>query len=324
MANDTLHRFYLEPDRLEVALRAVRAVAVADGTIDVREHALMTAAARALRTPGAAELDPASLADITPAQTAAAIADATTRTRIVQAQLVTAMIDGDVDARELAVIRRFASALGVNEPRLENLMQILRHHHTLLKFDLSRHSRMVGDAVKHAYRERGFRGAWSTVLPLLSKRASHDEALAWRYRRLGLLGEDTFGRRYWAHMCEREFAFPGEPGGFPEEFIKHDCCHVLGGYDTDPSGECQVISFICGFMKADPFWYLFMVVVHMHLGIETFVGNPLGRMAAEPTEMLAALRRGSGAVADLYEPGFDWWSLFPLPLAEVRARLGVA
>jgi hypothetical protein len=77
-------------------------------------------------------------------------------------------------------------------------------------------------------------------------------------------------------------------------------------------------------MKSDPFWYLFMVLVHMHLGIETFHGNELGTWAFEPRQVLAAYTKGCGVVTDLYAPGFDWWPLFERPLERVRAELGVA
>jgi tellurite resistance protein len=314
----------VDPQQLELGLRAVKMVAMADGEFDLRERKLLAAADRALRQPGSPPADLDALVAIEPAELAAAISDPLLRTRIVQAQIIMAMMDGDIEASEYAVVVRFAEALGVDEPRLENLRQYMGHHYTLLKLDLNRRSEMIGTAVRHAYRTAGLRGAWKNTAPFLSKRFALDDELAWKYRRLGLLPEDTFGRQYWIHMRERGFAFPGEPGAFPEEFIKHDCCHVLGGYDTDPAGECEVVAFVSGFMGTDPFWYLFMVTMHMHLGIETFNDNPLGELAFDPDRVVAALARGQRAKQDLYDPEFDWWALFPKPLARVREELGVA
>lgn len=306
-----------------MALRAVKTIAMIDDTFDVRENALLDAAASALASACDIVIDARTLHPIEPSELAAAVSDEVSRTRIVQAQFVMAIIDGDVSKQELALLEAFATALGVDEPRMKNMHQLVSHHHRMLKLDLSRHSEMIDDVIRHAYRERGLRGAWKTIAPLMSKSLAHDDALAWRYRKLGLLPEDSFGRAYWAHMTERSFAFPGEPGGFPEELIKHDCCHVLGGYDTDPTGECEVVAFICGFLRADPFWYLFMILVHMHLGIETFHKNELGQWAFDPQRVIAAHLRGRGVVTDLYVPGYDWWALFPRPLAEVRAELGI-
>ena len=314
----------IDPQQIELGLRAVKMVAMADGEFDARERKLLASAERALRRPGEAARDLDALAPIEPDDLAAKIADPLLRERIVQAQIIMAMMDGDIEASEYAVVARFAKVLEIDEPRLVNMRQYMDHHYSLLKLDLNRRSQMVGSAVKHAYRTAGLRGAWKATAPFMTKRFAVDEDLAWRYRRLGLLPEGTFGRIYWAHMRERGYAFPGEPGGFPEEFIKHDCCHVLGDYDTDPVGECEVIALICGFMGTDPFWYLFMITMHMHLGIETFNDNPLGELAFDPERVIAALERGRGVTQDLFAPGFDWWPLFAKPIDQVRAEYGIA
>jgi tellurite resistance protein len=314
----------IDPRELELGLRAVKMVAMADGDFDDRERKLMAAADRALRPNSAAPTNLDSLTPIDGEALAREITDAEMRTRIVQAQIIMAMMDGDIEPAEYAVVAEFAGALGVDEPRLRNLRQYMDHHYTMLKLDLNRRSEMVGTAVRHAYKTAGLRGAWKTTAPFLSKRLALDEELAWKYRRLGLLPEGTFGREYWAHMRARGFAFPGEPQGFPEEFIKHDCCHVLGGYDTDPTGECEVVAFISGFMGTDPFWYLFMITMHMHLGVETFNDNPLGELAFDPERVVAALERGRRVQRDLYDPSFDWWALFPRSLGEARDSVGIS
>lgn len=313
----------IDPRVLEYGLRAVKMVAMADGEFDTRERKLMSAADRALRKADSEPTDLDALAPIEAEALAAAITDPETRLRIVQAQIIMAMMDGDVEDDEYAVVASFAKALDVDEPRLANLRQYMGHHYTLLKLDLNRRSDMIGTAMRHAYRTAGLRGAWKSSAPFLSKRFAIDEQLAWRYRKLGLLPEPSFGRQYWAHMRERGFSFPGEPGGFPEEFIKHDCCHVLGGYDTDPTGECEVVAFISGFMGTDPFWYLFMIAMHMHLGIETFQDNPLGELAFDPERVVTALERGRRVPQDLYDPDFDWWAWFDKPIDEVRDALGI-
>lgn len=315
---------FVDPLQLELGLRAVKMVAMADREFDARERKLLAAADRALRQPGSEPTDLDALEPIDAQTLAVAITDELTRTRIVQAQIIMAMMDGDIEPSEYAVVAEFAAALGADEPRLKNLRQYMGHHYTLLKLDLNRRSDMVGTAIRHAYRTAGLRGAWKNSAPFLSKRFAIDEELAWKYRKLGLLPDDSFGRQYWVHLRQRGFSFPGEPGGFSEEFIKHDCCHVLGDYDTDPTGECEVVAFISGFMGTDPFWYLFMITMHMHLGIETFNDNPLGELAFEPDRVVAALERGRVVREDLYDPDFDWWALFPRNLDEVRFELGVS
>lgn len=302
------------------ALKALDAVIVADDVVDGRERSLLAAVARALDV----EVDVDALAPATPEETAAVITDPVHRERLVQAQIVTALIDGQASHEELSTVRAFAEALGVDEPRLDNLRHLLDGHLRWLQFDLMRRSPMVRDVVDYQWEHGGLRGVWKTVAPLAPGRVlAQDPDLAARYRALGDLPEGTFGRVYFDHMSARGFTFPGEKGGFPEGFVKHDLCHVLGGYDTDPAGECEVGAFIGGFMKADPFGYLFMLMVHCHLDVSIFEGDATGTFAFDPDRVLAALAKGMGVNRDLYAVDMDWWPYYTRPIDEVRAELGV-
>jgi len=318
-----MNSLYLDPHRLQICLRAVKTVALSDGTFDDHERRLLDAAARALTPPGDTPPDCGALDAMSPQETAAALTDPETRTRLIQAMLITALIDGEVSAPEYETIKTFADALGVDEPRLCNLKQILGEHTMLLKFDLMRKSTMVDDVVAHAWKTGGIKGVWKEMIPMLGGKMGVDHALAVKYQKLGLLPESTFGRQYWIHMRSEGFGFPGEPASFSEAFIKHDCCHVLGGYATDPASECEVVSFIAGFMQGDPFWYIFMIAVHMHLGIETFHKNPLGEMAFEPERVVRALQRGRAVNRDLYATDFDWFPYFSMDIDAVRAEFGI-
>ncbi len=311
----------LSPEVARVGLRALRAVVLADGAYEDHERRLLEAVARALGV----DADVHDLDPIAPAEAAAALTDPVHRTRVVQAQLVTALIDGAVTEREAMVIHGFARALGVDEPRVRNLHHVLDGRLRWMQFDLMRRSPMVGDVARHAWDKAGLRGVWKQLAPLAPGRTlAQDEALAQRYLALGALPEGTFGRVYFDHMRAQGFTFPGQPGGFPEGFMKHDLCHVLSGYGTDPTGECEVVAFIAGFMQHDPFGYLFMIFLHCHLGIEIFQGDPTGRFAFDVDRVVAALQRGMAVKHDLYAVDFDWWPYFLRPLTEVRAELGIA
>jgi tellurite resistance protein len=301
-------------------LRALRALVAADGVYDAREQALLDAVARSLGV----KLDVASLTPASPEEVAGSITDPTHRERLVQAMLITALIDGEATPAEAALVDAFAMALEVDEPRVRNLHHLLHGHIRYLQFDLLRRSPMISDVVAHEWRRAGLRGVWKNVAPLAPGRfLAQDAALAERYRALAALPEGSFGRCYHDHMRERGFTFPGEKAGFPEGFAKHDLCHVLGDYGTDPSGECEVVAFISAFMRHDPFGYLFMIFVHEHLDISVFEGDPTGYFAFEPERVLRALERGLAVNADLYDAAFDWWPLFPRPIDEVRASLGI-
>lgn len=303
------------------ALAAIETVVRADGRLDAHEASLLGAVARALGVDEARETPE----PVTPETVAGAITDPSHRERLVQAMLVAALIDGEITAAERALVEDYAAALGVDEPRLHSLQRIMDGELRCLQFDILRRSPMVSDVIRHAWETRGLGGAWKTLAPLLPGRSlAQDAALAQRYLDLGALPAGTFGREYFDHMRARGFTLPGQAGGFPEGFIKHDLCHVLGGYDTDPCGECEVGAFIAGFLKRDPFGYLFMLLLHLHLGINIFEGDATGTFGFDPDRVLAALERGLRVNRDLYAVDFDWWPHFPRPLAEVRADFGIA
>jgi hypothetical protein len=188
-------------------------------------------------------------------------------------------------------------------------------------FDLWRKSAYLSDSAKKAWHDKGLRGLYQFFGSITG--IATDAEIARRYRELEHLPKDTFGHAYFLHMKERNFSFPGELRAFPEELVKHDLAHVLGGYDTDPEGECEVIGFIAGFMKHDPFGYLFMIFVHMQLGVNVFDGSPVEHMSVPTERVVAAIERGTKVTRDLYDPSYRFWDDFPLPLAEVRRKYNV-
>ena len=78
-----------------------------------------------------------------------------------------------------------------------------------------------------------------------------ERSLAARYHQLDDYPEATFGRAYADFIARNRFSYPGEVGGPPPPVMRHDCCHILGGYGTTPSEECAVLAFQAGFEKAE-------------------------------------------------------------------------
>jgi tellurite resistance protein len=193
-------------------LRALLSVIIADGRREEHEQKLLSAVAQALSL----EVDLDELTPATPEETAVVITDPVHRERLVQAQLVTALIDGEASEAETLVIAAFASALEVEEPRLRNLQHVMHGHLRWLQFDLMRRSPMVGDVAKHAWERDGLRGVWKAMAPLMPGRVlAQDPALAQRYLDLERLPEGTFGRTYFEHMRARGFTFPGQRAASP-------------------------------------------------------------------------------------------------------------
>jgi hypothetical protein len=120
----------------QVVLRALKAVADASRGLHDSERDLLEAAARMLHTD-----EPLSaLEAIEPDEAGATLTNERDRTRLVEAMLLMAMMDQEVDKPELAVIDRFAKAWSIDEPRIKNLHQYVDGHRMRMKLDVLRRS----------------------------------------------------------------------------------------------------------------------------------------------------------------------------------------
>jgi uncharacterized tellurite resistance protein B-like protein len=296
------------------ALSALYGLAISDGNIAPFEQSMLDAASKALGVDS-------PTTTITPEALADAVPDPIHRLRLVQALELMALLDGEVVSAEIQFVDSIMQVLGVSDPRIHNLRQIRCRNLRMLQLDLMRRSPMAGMA-KEVWNTKGLGELWRFATS--SYGWSQNPDLADKYNQLRLLPADSFGRGYWAHMTERGFQFPGESKGFPEELVRHDLVHVLSGYGTDVAGECQNTAFIAGFLKEDPFSYLFMIAVHCHMDIEVFPDDPSqAAMALDPALVIPALRRGMQVNRDLYSLEWDFWLDFPRPIDEVRAEFGV-
>lgn len=295
-------------------LRALATVARVDGDLSANEAALIESAAAALGV----EVVPAELASITPEEVAAIVADGPTRLRIVQALVMVTLMDQQVTDDESALVGRFADALAVDDARVANLRQLAAGHTRLLWLDLARRS-FARPVFEKALRERGLRGIYGIVGPLVGLAQKPD--LARRYNDLGRLEAGTLGRAYWEFIVTNELGFPGE-GIVAEEGVWHDVTHVLAGYGVDPHGEVDVVSFIAGYRREDPFFFLFTIALQFHLGIRVSPYSPREKGYFDPARVRRAIARGAAMKRDI-SVDWDYWRAFDRPLEEVRQELGV-
>lgn len=302
----------LEPAEARAGLRAMMTVARADGELADSEIALLEVAARALGVE-----EPRALETITEDELAAAVLPER-RVVVVQAMILTALMDGDVSGAEVALVERYARALGVDEPRVANLRQIEEGRLRLLWLDLARRS-FARPIFEETLREKGLGGVWKIVGPMLG--LARDPELTRRYNDLGRLPEGTLGRAYWRFIVDHDLGFPGE-GIVAENGVWHDLSHVLGGYDTEPKGEVSVVSFIAGYRRDDPFFWLFTIALQFHLGIKVSPYSPGLRGHFDSERVARAFARGQAVVRDLSRD-WDYWPDMPRSLDDVRRELGV-
>jgi hypothetical protein len=309
----------LREEQIRIGLSALKSVALVNGDFAEAEKQLLTAAAHALGT----TVDPDSLPVVTPEEAARAFEEPVHRERLVQALIVMALIDQEPSRDEIALIERFADALGIQERRVKYLHQLLDGHLLRLRLDFLRRAPLPQKMARQVYEEKGLFGTLKFARGMLSGKTEGDPEVAWKYKQLGLLPEGTLGREFWKHMTARKFALPGEPGGIPEVGAHHDLTHVLTGYDTDAEGETQIAAFYAGYFKEDPFSFLFMVLVMFHLGVP--LGPPQTTPKAgqfDPEKVLRAMKRGSQINTDLTDH-WNYWEVMNLPIDEVRGRYNI-
>ncbi|MFO0563298.1 MAG: hypothetical protein U0269_35070 [Polyangiales bacterium] len=306
----------LSAAQARAALGAMRAVADASPGLHPDERSMLVVTARALEL----REDPLSIAAITPEQLAEALPEQRDRVRVIQCMLLMSLMDGKADREEAALIHRFAGVLGVHEERVESLRQLAEGRLTRLWLGLAWRSYGQEEFIK-ALRDEGPRGLWKIVGPMIG--AATDYTLARRFISYGELDEGTLGRAYYDFIRSHRFPFPGEPGGVPERGVWHDLTHVLAGYDTDPDGEVQVVSFIAGYRREDPFFWLFTIALQFHLGLRVSPYSPGGEKGHFRPELVErAWERGRKVKVDLSE-GWSWEPHMTRPIALVREELGI-
>lgn len=79
-----------------------------------------------------------SLAPIEPEELARRVPDGSMRFRLIVLMLHVALVDGNQDKREYAVVKRFATALELSTTRLEELRRAVEKQHRATKTSLSK------------------------------------------------------------------------------------------------------------------------------------------------------------------------------------------
>ena len=295
-------------------LEAMAMVARADGAVTPKELVLLEAAREAL------SLAPVAFTALPPFEPASiSEADGSTKERLVQSMLLMAVMDGAGAREESALIEQVAEALGVNDHRVKNLRQLAEGRVRAMWLDLTRRG-YAREEFLRAAKEDGVRGLWATFAPILG--LSTDAALADRYIAKGQLAPGTLGRAYFDFVNGHGLPFPGERKAVAERGVWHDLSHVLGGYDITPIDEALVVSFIAGYRKEDPFFWLFTIALQFQVGIRISPFSPGLVDRIEPRAFVLHHRRGSLVKKDLstqWHFDDDW----ERPLAELRAELGV-
>ena len=157
------------PEQAYWGLRAMKTVALADGTLDDSERQVMEAVQRVFGTHHQTE----ELEPITPEELAVALPDPQIRRQLVNGLVVMSLIDREVSPREAELVERFAAALQVTAPEVTNLRHVVKRELFHLRLDLARRFWL---RLRLAKLEREFDGVMSLVLQGLYARGAEAAA----------------------------------------------------------------------------------------------------------------------------------------------------
>jgi hypothetical protein len=316
-----VHLLQPDPASAVLALRAMKTVASAGGSIGPAQRALMEAARNVVLK---IDIDIDGLTPVDPARLAAAVTDDALRRQFVNGMMVLALADGLPTAATTAAVSAFAEALGVDTAELHELRQLTEHQMLLFRLDFMRRGH-IADIMRNQLDQHGLLGLAKSVLGM--RGLIEDKDVAAKYQAWEKLPEDTLGNTVWSYYRANGFALPGEKTGFPEAGIYHDFSHVLAQYNTDVPGEIEVASFTAGYKHRRPFYLILFVVLSFSTGVDMrpVPGKGMVGTLGQPgvaERMFAALERGSSLPVDLSDK-WDYWPYVALPIEEARQRLGI-
>lgn len=293
----------------------MRTACLADGKIEPKEIALLESARDALSSSCVLE----ELAPIDEKELASLDLESTEREHIVQAAILMTVIDGDVTESEARAVRGMACALGVDEPRVKNIEQLARGRIDSMKWDLTRKG-YARDEFFRTARAEGLHGLYMTFGPIAG--IGTDADLARRYNDLGKLAPGSVGRSYWEFIVKNDLSFPGEKNGLGERGVWHDMLHVVGGYPITPIGEAEVVAFMAGFRREDPFFWLFTVALQFQIGLRISPFAPGVPDQIDPRAFVRHHARGAKVKIDI-SSDWNFRAEWERPLDAVREELGV-
>ncbi|MFO0642448.1 MAG: hypothetical protein U0183_24680 [Polyangiaceae bacterium] len=303
----------LSAAQASAAFGAIEEVAHADGALGARTAHLVEAVRRALDVTSPTASGPT---------VSAAFPSPGMRRALVDALVLVACIEGEISVARERAVQEIGKELGVRSPWVDLLPALRKGKVLTIKRALASRSPDARRLFRRTWEEEGLAGMARALLFVLG--LHRDEALAARFHALAACPEGSFGRAVTDHFREKGITYPGEKNGIPERMVHHDLLHVLNGYDTDPAGECELAAFYCAFAEGEAFTFIVIALATFHLGLRVSpaVVTP-ARGAFDPERALAAFLRGRAVQVDVMGK-WDYWALMPLPMAEARARLGIA
>ena len=233
---------------------------------------------------------------------------------------IEAFVSATLDKTKIQAILDYTSTLSINERYTQAIIEAARINAQSTEAPAKVVSRNENVSVNTWLQEED---AIDWLFPYRGYRAN--PGLAARFHKLASLPTGTLGRAYWEQYQSSGYAFPGEPGAVNETVATpHDCTHLLSGYDTTPRGEVLAAAFTSAMHHS---WRVEAQILPMLFGWD--LGIKITHLAASAITQLDrrqfwhAWARGAAITQDLFAPGWDFWTLAPQSLSELREAFGI-
>ena len=259
------------------------------------------------------------LEGIKPADLAEKISDTNKREQLLQILILLPYVDMKVDPRMVAIVDDFAEHLEIHPQTIKDLHRVRDNHLKRLLIDFGRRS--LGEFPGLDSAPKVIKG----VITMFHQ-AVGDRAVAERYQQLESYPEGSLGHTVFHWYRDRNWALPGEKKSTSELLLNHDCCHILGGFNTDVQGEMNVAAFQAGlFDDGFGFESLLEVILDFHLGKAfSTVGDiiPPSTGAFHPNDAMAGYEKGLACNTNLIRD-LDFWSEAEQSVSNLRQKFNI-
>ena len=259
------------------------------------------------------------LAGIRPAALSEKLSDNNKREQLLQILILLPYVDMKVDPEMVAIVDNFAENLEIHPQTIKDLHRVRDNHLKRLLIDYGRRS--LGEFLGLDSAPKVIKG----VITMFHQ-AIGDRAVSERYQQLESYPEGSLGHTVFHWYRDRNWALPGEKKSTSELLLNHDCCHILGGFNTDVRGEMNVAAFQAGlFDDGFGFESLLEVILDFHLGKAfSTVGDiiPPSTGAFHPNDAIAGYEMGLACNTNLIRD-LNFWSEADQPVSTLRQKFNI-
>ena len=264
------------------------------------------------------EVELETLVEMSPHELADKIQGRQRRHEFIQFLILMPYLPMQVDASQVAVVEEVAKEFGVEGKTLEDLRRVRDERLKRLALDFGRRE-LAGFANADGIAQE-LRAVGRSLHQFVG-----DAKVAKRYQALEKLPEGSLGRTLFRLYRDRGFPLPGEKKSFSEFTVSHDCCHILGGFNTDMNGEMNVAGFEAALFDGDfGFELLLEVILDFHMGKAFTTAGllPPGSGHFDPEDVLRGYELGVACKVNLLQ-GWDFWEFAEEQVTDLRAHYGL-